>query len=249
MVAHRFFDITKNSNNQSGFQREYKRDEERGKLIIYLDELDEEKKEKLKIILKDYVAEGNKFLEEKSSKLFNELCEFQKHKGDDGRVLDFFSNILHKEDLEALECSLFLRREFGKKKDVSHLKQDIRTRYGDRGNNIANLCTAGYFEKFFIPLYNSSSADFKEIFELAVSKSVLALFVHTQMTEKEIAEEIKAKLNISKRYGLKFFHIHGIGEQNITNIKKCIEENKDFFNILNKEIFEDKGIIVVEIML
>lgn len=241
--------ITNNSNNQEKSEKEYEKNEEKGNLDIYLDNLEDTKKKKLKEIVKEHVQEGNKFLEKNSSLLFKELCEFQKSKDNDKKVLDFFKNVLSEEDIEALECSLFLRREFNKRKDVGYMKQDIRTRFGDRGNNIANLCTAGYFEKFFIPLYNSSKEDFYKIYELAVSKSVLALFVHSQMSEDEIAEDIKSKLEISQKYGLKFFHIHGIGEQNIKTIKKCIEQNKEIFEIYNRDIFEDKGIIVVEIIL
>lgn len=241
--------ITKNSENNTKVDNEYQYDEDSGKLNVFLDNLSPEKKEKLISIIQESVDDGNKFLEEKSSSLLKDLCSFQKNKGNDQKVLDFFENIIPRDDLEALESSLYLRRKFVEKKDIKQLKQDIRTRYGDRGNNIANLSSAGYFENFLMPLYNSSQQDFNKIYDVGVSKSAMAIFVHNQMNDEEIAKEIHNKLKISKKYGLKFLHIHGIGLRNIKTIKRCVDENKDLFNFYNKEIFEKEGIIIVELIL
>lgn len=240
--------VTKNSDNSS-VDKEYLFDERSGKLEIFIDNLTKEKQKKLKLVLKENFEEENKLLEEKSSSLLKDLVEFQKSKGEDKKVLDFFQNIIPEEDFEALESSLYLKRKFMQGQDIKQLKEDIRTRFGDRGNNIANLCTAGYFESFLMPLFNSSQKDFKEIYEVVVSKSAMAVFVHSQMDDAKIAGEIKKRLEISKKYGIKFLHIHGIGNRNIKTIKKCVEENKELFNFYNKEIFEREGIIIVELIL
>lgn len=240
--------VTRNSDN-SDVDKEYIFDDDTGKLDIIFDNLPEEKQKKLKQILKEKYEQDNKILEEKSSSLLQDLVEFQKTKGEDKKVLDFFQSIIPEEDLEALESSLYLRRKFIQRKDVKELKEDIRKRFGDRGNNIANLCTAGYFENFLMPLFNSSRKDFKEIYEVVVSKSAMAVFVHSQMDDTKIASDIKWKLEISKKYGIKFLHIHGIGEHNIKTIKRCVEENKELFNFYNKEIYEGEGIIIVELIL
>src|SRR6218665_477814 len=63
----------------------------------------------------------------------------------DNQILTFFKEVLSKRDWEALRDSLFLRFEFSKGNSVKELKQDITVRYGERGNIISNLCTAGYF--------------------------------------------------------------------------------------------------------
>lgn len=243
-----FINITKNSDNSNPGE-EYIYDEEKGKIDVLYDNLSPDKKDKIKLILKKNVEEGNKLLELKSSGLLKELTEFQRNKGTDQKVLDFFEDIIPEEDMEALESSLYLRRKFLQRKDVKNLKDDLRSRFGDRGANIANLCTAGYFENFLMPLFNSSKVDFKNIYDVVVSKSAIAIFVHNQMNDTVIAREIKFKLQISKKYGIKFLHIHGIGEQNITTIKKCIRENKEIFDFYDKEIFEDNGIIIVELIL
>jgi len=240
--------ITRNSDNRVK-GKEHFFDEEKKELLINYDELDDEKRRNLGNILKDKVGGGGKVLEKKTLILLNELYDYQKNKGDDKKILDFFFPIISLEDFEALESSLFLRKKFNERKDVRELKEDLRKRYGDRGNNMANLCTAGYFEKFLMPLYNSSKEDFNKVYEVVVSKSAMAIFVHSQMSEKEITDELSRKLILSKKYGLDFIHIHGIGETNIKIIISWIEENKELLDFFNKDIFEKKGIIIVELLL
>jgi hypothetical protein len=241
--------ITKSSNNKTDIDEEYSYDKDTGKLKVYRENLSEEKKNELDLIIKESVQEGNKFLEKESLNLLKDLCNFQKNKGNDKKVLGFFHEAITKEDLEALEAALYLRKKFLEKCDIRYLKQDIRTRFGDRGNHIANLCTAGYFENFFMPLYNSSRENFEKIYEVVVSKSAMAIFVNSQMNDIEIADKIKRKLEISKKYGLKFLHIHGIGELNIRTIRNCLEENKELFKFYDKDIFEKDSIIIVELIL
>ena len=239
--------ITKNSGNISG-NKEYIYDKEKGEIKVFYDKLNEDKKNKIKPIIKEGFNEENKILETNSFCLLKDLYEYQKSKNEDKKILNFFQSIIPKEDLEALEASLYLRSKFKEKKEVRGLKCDIRTRFGDRGNNITNLCTAGYFEKFLIPLYNSSKEEFNKIYEVVVGVAAMAVFVHSQMGKEEISEEIKRKIIISKKYGLKFLHIHGIGETNKNTIKGFVEENKSLF-VFNKDIFEKEGIIIVELLL
>jgi len=240
--------ITRNSDNKIK-DKEYLLDKDNKRLLINYDKLDEEKKRELGKIFKDKVESGGEILESNTLVLLNELYEYQKTRGEDKKIIDFFSSIMPKEDIEALDSSLFLRKKFNEEKDVRNLKDDIRKRFGDRGNNIANLCTAGYFEKFLIPIYNSSKEDFERIYEVVVSKSAMAIFVHNQMDEEEITNELKRKIDLSKKYGLDFIHIHGIGEKNIKIIKNWIDENKDLLDFFNKDIFEKKGIIILELLL
>ena len=239
--------IIKNSGNVSK-DKEYIYDKEKGEIEIFYDHLNNEKKIKLQPIIKESFIEENKIFENKSLHLLKDLYEYQRSKDSDKVILNFFQSKIPKEDLEALEASLYLRKKFKERKEVRGLKHDIITRFGDRGNNIANLCTAGYFENFFIPLYNSSQEGFKKIYDVVVGRGIMAVFVHSQMTKEEIIKNIKNKIEISKKYGLKFLHIHGIGETNMNTIKKFVEENKNLF-FFNKDIFEKDGIIIVELLL
>jgi hypothetical protein len=240
--------ITRNSDNNVK-EKEYFFDKDKRKLSINIDKLSEDKKKSLAKIFKDKVESGGEILEDKTYCLLKDLYEYQKSKNEDKKVLDFFFPLISKDDYEALEAALYLRKKFNERIDVRKLKEDIRRRFGDRGNNIANLCTAGYFERFLIPLYNYSKEDFKKIYEVVVSKSAMAIFVNSQMNDYEITQKLKGKIDLSKKYGLDFVHIHGIGEKNILTVRRWIDENKDSLDFFNKEIFEKEGIIIVELLL
>ena len=125
-----------------------------------------------------------------------------------------------------------MRKKFEKGVSISDLKRDIIMRFGDRGRNISNLCSAGYFEEFLIPLYNSDKENFERIYEDLIANSMLAVFVNSGMDADDIPKELERKILISKKYGFKFIHVHGIGKKNISTIKEFINsKRKDLFNI------------------
>ena len=242
--------ITSKSNNI--IKTKYSYDSEKKALDIFLNELEpEETKELDKImpqIIEEYLQEENLLLLNESKDLLEKLYNYNKNTTDK-QILTFFKPLIPESDIEALECSLYLRDAFRRGEDIGKLKTDIRLKFGERGKNIANLCTAGYFEEFLIPLYNSSSERFQELYDLIVSKSILAVFVHKNMSTQEIKDEISEKLALSNRYGIKFIHIHGIGKNNITTIKDCLEEQKDFFNYFEKKVYEQDNILIIELLL
>lgn len=243
--------ITTNSNNTQ-HQNKFDYDPSNKVLNIFLERLTNEEKQELERtmpqIIEDYLTEGNLLLLNESKELLEKLYNYNKNTIDK-QILTFFQPLIPESDIEALECSLYLREEFRKKEDVSKLKSDIRLRFGERGKNIANLSSAGYFEEFLIPLYNSSPERFKELYDLIVNKSILAVFVHKNMSTKQIKDEISDKLTLSNRYGIKFIHIHGIGESNIQIIKDCLEEKKEFFDYFEKKVYEQDNILIIELLL
>ena len=238
--------ITKNSNNPE--QKQYYYDPNEKRLDINLSNLSNDNREKIGKLVKDHINDGKLLLENRTSKLLHRLNDFRKSKTHVA-VLDFFKNLIPLTDYEALEASLFLRHIFTLKGDVTKLKRDIRERFGERGKNIANLCTAGYFEQFLIPLYNSSKERFFELYDVIVSKSPVAVFVHENMQEEQIISELRSKVEISKRYGIKFIHIHGIGNNNVFRVKQFIREQRDYIGFFDKDIYEKENIIIVELII
>jgi len=200
-------------------------------------------------LTRKHIDEGHRILEYKTDHLLEELYNYNKD-CPDMYILTFFKEIILPHDYEALHASLFLRNQHKRGMNISGLKDDIRKRFGDRGNNISNLCTAGYFEGFLIPLYNSSKEDFQKLYDVIISKSIMALFVHKGMNETEIPIEIANKFELCKKYGIKFIHIHGIGKYNIGKIRDCIEKQKEYFDFFEKKIYENEkdNIIVVELL-
>ena len=68
-----------------------------------------------------------------------------------------------------------------------------------------------------------------------------------------ISEQIERKIINAKSYGLRFFHIHGIGGKNIENIDKCLKtiKSKNKLSFTEKKIFKNIGqkVYVVELIL
>jgi len=163
---------------------------------------------------------------------------YQYNDKEDTRILKFFENILSNKDWETLRDSLFLRNEFKKRKNVSQLKYDIFTRYGERGNTISNLCTAGYFEETMIPLYNLEPKEFHKYWDAAVDRGVMALFVNSRMKIEKIVLEIKRR----SKYGIKYMHIHGIGDANIEKIKECLTKESESIGFTVKNMYTDDNL-------
>ncbi|MFH1751382.1 MAG: hypothetical protein ABH821_00355 [archaeon] len=214
--------------------------------------LNERQKKAFKQILQEYLEEGNKLLQSDTANLLESLYKHSKEKNDQ-QILKFFKEVIPDKDLETLEAALYLRTIFKQGKNVTKLKRDIRDIFGNRGNNITNLCSAGYFENFLIPLYNATKDEgkkFKELYELIVDKAIIAVFVYKDMNQEEIPQQIKEKIQLSKKYGIGFIHIHGIGASNVAKIKECLEiKKKTFFDFFEKKVFEKENIIIIELIL
>jgi hypothetical protein len=172
--------------------------------IIDVSKLSQNEYQEISNISKEYIENGNLLLEKKSSDLLKELYIFKQTQNS---TLEFFRDIIPQTDLQALSASMFIREKFRNDEQIKDLKRDIIMRFGDRGRNISNLCSAGYFEEFLIPLYNSDKDKFFEIYEDLIKNSMLAVFVSSRMNADDIPTEIEKKILISKKYGFKFIHV------------------------------------------
>jgi hypothetical protein len=141
----------------------------------------------------------------------------------------------------------------GDKEKTNALKDQIIQKHGDKGRNIANLCTAKYLEDFLIPLHSSLMQEYKddrlaneafiEKYKPIVMELPFTIFVGFPMSVEEIRKQIATK----KQYGIKFVNIHGIGENNIKKIKDVIlGKEKDGQFIIN-ELKEEKNSLFVRI--
>jgi len=141
-------------------------------------------------------------------------------------VLNELRGCLPDGDMPILRASLLLRSAFvsGEKiggKTAKDLKDDIRFRYGDRGNKIANMCTAGYFETLMIPCLKilkssgKSEHEIKKELNFIIEESAFALFVHSHMKENDVCEKAKAKIESNKKAGKPYLNVHGIGSKNV----------------------------------
>ena len=176
-------------------------------------------------ILVEAHNEGTVILKATKEDILNSYTKYVSENPDQ-KTLEFFKPILEndlklKDDFFALKMSLYLRDQSKKGQRIHNYKNDIRNRFGDRGANIANLCTAGYFENEFMPLYNTvSKNEFYEYYENAVGNKARALFVHFGMDNDLITAEFDNMIAKGLKYHMRDFRVHGIGSQNVFSIKR-----------------------------
>lgn len=206
-------------------------------LNININSSDEKMLLMIKELLKSFKEEGGILLEDRTKQIFEDVSSVSKDKENE-RLLDFFKGILPVQDIEILRASLIIRSLYNKKQNISYLKEGLIMRYGERGNNISNLCTAGYFETIIKPLYDHMYSEtdfylnkFLNRYEVIVTQYPFAVFVGKSMSYEELTKEVFNKMIAGKKYGSTFVNIHGIGTRNIELINKLIEENKKKFNL------------------
>lgn len=245
------YEIRLDFTNKGPEGKDYLVNKSKKQVVIFVKGLTSLRADSLKKAIIDcFHKENAQFVEVSKHDLLDRLYKYNDN--GDNQILNFFKPpILAQLDWEALRDSLFLRNEFKHHHPINSLKQDIILRYGERGNTISNLCTAGYFEETMIPLYNSDPKEFWTYYDLALNKGITALFVNHSMTIDKVGDEIKRRLESGKLYGLKYIHIHGIGDENIKKIKTCIEKYKSILGYTQKNVFFDDKlhVIVIEIIL
>lgn len=211
----------------------------------------EEKREFLESMKKLRESDDYLVMENKSFEVVGELSKI-----DDGfNQIKKLKQILTVEDYSALEDSVYI--DYLSKKDrreeIGRYKQQIIRQFGQRGNTICNLYTAGYFHGIFLPLYDDLSKkdggleEFKLTFDKLIRDFPLAIFINHLMTTNDVKTLIKNKVTNNIKYGIKKLHIHGINETNCKNIREAIkilqEEAEITFTITESE--EKNSIILV----
>ena len=248
------FNININSNNRN---EKVKIDASSKNVSINLEKLTPKEEGVVKSVLAEAVNE-NKLLLQDKSKLMLEDFELEDKSEKTKEIISFLTPLISQEDLIVWRASLYLKKCFQEgKSGVAILKSQLSQKYGDRGNNIANLCTAGYLEEYLIPMHEAlkkSIADagkVKERFQIFYATIVndlpFTIFVCAQMHEGEIKKTILDKMEQNMKYGLKFFNIHGIGTRNIKKIKEVLAEIENKKILANKNITEGNDIIFVRL--
>jgi len=179
-------------------------------------------------IKKEVLDQGSILLEEKAEHILIDFLQIDSQK-ENKNFLEFFKGKIPSADLEILRASIYVDSVYRRGQSVSELKLDIIKKYGERGKNIVNLYTAGYFETIIKPLYQEmimlpdfSPEKFIERYNTIVMQFPFAVFVNNKMTQQELLQEVEKKIEINKKYGIKQLNIHGIGEDNITKIQELL---------------------------
>lgn len=192
-----------------------------------------EGQEQLKEILKKSVEDNGIILCDKSLEMLTDFTKTDSSE-DTKTTLNFFRGKISNIDLEILRFSIYLKKVFDRGDSVSELKSQIIQKYGERGKNICNLYSAGYFESQIKPLYEllSSQPDFSKdkfntIYEIIVTESPYAIFINNRLNLEESLKQVTLKIDTSIKYGITNLNIHGIGSNNVSKILHILENIKD----------------------
>jgi len=238
------FDVPDSNNGQIGSP--YTWDKTNKILTIIPGNIDEREKEDLLNVIKEIFEAGYLLWKASKKEVLNSYIKYSED-NDDQKILAFFNPILSPNDFSALKMSLYLRAQHKSGYEIHGIKSDIIDRFGDRGANIANLCTAGYFEEEFMPLYNSASQkEFYEYYEIAVGKKARALFVHSGMTEGDIEKEVHNTYSKAVQYSMKEFRLHGIGKINVQNIKNFVRSREGDEGYFIRKDYENEVSHIIE---
>jgi len=171
-------------------------------------------------------GDGFSFINEKTNEPRQLIEEYSKS-DEKEESREFIAENIPPSDQSIWYTALILKSEFekGNTANVARIKDQMIMSRGDRGRNIANLCSSGYLESLIIPLKNTVGDDtkiFNDIYETIVEQVPFAIFVASNMGEVEIKEELLIKIKQAKNYGWNKVTIHGIGEDNVKTIQKLM---------------------------
>jgi len=141
--------------------------------------------------------------------------------------------IIPQSDIPLLNACIYLRIRFEGGDSVDGLKGQIISIYGTRGGNFANLCSAGYLETWFLPMYaaliranpddpSMAAAKFLVIYNRILNELPWTEFVGNRISAENLIENILEKMNRNIENGVRYLNIHSLGEKNVEKIMSIL---------------------------
>jgi hypothetical protein len=138
-------------------------------------------------------------------------------------------------DAPLLKACLFLRKSFQAGAPVDNLKRDILSVYGTRGGNFANLCTAGYLETVFWPVYEQLlkthpddtalvTAKFRVFYNTVLNELPWTEFVSGNISAEKCADRIVTKMEHNLSNGVRYMNIHALSPANVKKVEMILPE-------------------------
>ncbi|MDD5187221.1 MAG: hypothetical protein PHF57_03330 [Methanoregula sp.] len=224
-------------------------------LGINLNKLTPPEKDVLKTLIPQMIEDRAILLEDTSKERIEDI-ESKEKTPDEREILAFFKDKIPHGDYTALRASLYLRKRFlerASKDEIAKLKSEIIYKYGKRGRNISDLCSAMYFETLIKTIFEEkersgyTEKEILETYDLIVEEGTLTVFVSSEMSSDQVRREIEGKIKRNKQYGLHILYIHGIGRTNIETIRMVIYDLKEKYPSVKKITEEYANIISVKL--
>ena len=176
--------------------------------------------------------------------------------------IEYFREILPATDLTILRSCFYLRKIHNGNmhpREVSKLKSQIVRIYGKRGANMANLCTAGYFESWIRPLYEEIAKNegskavalvkFQKVYNNIVEELPRTVFVSQTMSASDLEKQILYKLEKIKSYGTDGLNIHALSGPNVNKVRSVIPLIEQRYPDILKSVFEEGARIIIQLQI
>jgi len=173
-------------------------------------------------------------------------------------IADKLKPLIPASDVPLLNACLYLRLKFDRGESVDPLKAQIMRVYGTRGGNFANLCSAGYLETWFLPLYEDllranpdnpfeAKAKFVSLYKTILNELPWTEFVSAGTAAAKVTAHIVEKMNRNTANGVRYLNIHGLGERNVVKIFGLIPELERLTGAEAVQIDKDRSRIFVRL--
>jgi hypothetical protein len=202
-------------------------------LVIDPSNLNGKQKRGLKrIIREDLLPEAGAIIDKSSKSTVSEVLKALPSKEEVAKKL---VPIIPPSDKSLLYACLFLRREYQAGVNIDALKAQIFRLYGTRGGNFANLCSAGYLETWFVPLYDellranpgdpaAATAQFQIHYKSIVNDLPWTEFVSSRSSAAATTAHIVDKMGRNIKNGVRYLNIHGLGANNMRKIERILPD-------------------------
>lgn len=153
------------------------------------------------------------------------------------KMSQMFVPLIPPQDVPLLQACLYLRQRFKLGERIDDLKGQIVQVYGQRGRNLANLCSANYLEDWFIPLYEAlcaaypddpakAKSQFLSVYNSVLLEQPWTEFVSQRTTGDKLVAGVADKMNRNLKNGVRFLNLHGLGPKNVAKILEALPKIK-----------------------
>lgn len=203
---------------------------EEGTLVIDPEALTGKQKHILKQLLaSEMLDQSGAILDETTQATINASLEALPKMEDTAQKL---IGIIPPKDIPLMYASLYLRTRHKLGEPVEGIKAQIVKVYGTRGAHFANLCTAGYLEEWFIPVYQEwlrqsgdasiAKARFRKFYNNIVDDLPWTVFVRGVMPEAKLIATIERKMRNNAEIGVRYLNLHALGKSNVKKVVRAL---------------------------
>lgn len=224
-------------------------------IVINPDKLNGKQRRSLKHLMPDLLDDVGAIMDEKDAPTVEAAAASLP---DIREVAKKFIPLIPAPDIPLLNACIFLRLKYENGENVESLKGQIVRVYGARGRNFANLCSAGYLEKVFLPIYDELvksdpdhpvevKARFLSLYRTIVNELPWTEFVAGGQKADAVTAHIVEKMNRNIANGVRYMNIHGLGKTNVEKIIAILPEIQKQLGAVCVRIDKDPARIFVRL--